>query len=72
MNGKFAVFDAAKLFLKVKFPYCTEDEMAEMERTINTAFSDIQSNATLKKALTVYKHTHKKVMLVVLIFVNRT
>ncbi|VDD96057.1 unnamed protein product [Enterobius vermicularis] len=46
---------------KVKFPYCTEEEMAEMEKTINTAFNDIQSNETLKKALSVYKHTHKKV-----------
>uniref|UniRef100_A0A0N5A8W4 DUF4200 domain-containing protein n=1 Tax=Syphacia muris TaxID=451379 RepID=A0A0N5A8W4_9BILA len=46
---------------KVKFPYCTEEEMEEMDRTINLSFNDIQSNATLKKALTVYKHTHKKV-----------
>uniref|UniRef100_A0A914XMV8 Uncharacterized protein n=1 Tax=Plectus sambesii TaxID=2011161 RepID=A0A914XMV8_9BILA len=46
---------------KVQFPYCTEEEMANLESTVNSAFNDIQTNATLKKALTVYKYTHKKV-----------
>ncbi|VDK56326.1 unnamed protein product [Anisakis simplex] len=45
---------------KVQFPYCTEEEMSTMNETLNSAFSDIQSNSTLKKALDVYKNVHKK------------
>jgi hypothetical protein len=46
---------------KVKFPYCTEEEMAVLESTVNSAFNDVQSDVTLKKALQVYTTTHKKV-----------
>ncbi|CAD5205364.1 unnamed protein product [Bursaphelenchus okinawaensis] len=46
---------------RVRFPYATEEEMNLMEQTIHTSFSDIQSNASLKRALTVYQNTHKKV-----------
>lgn len=46
---------------RVRFPYATEEEMQLMEQAIHTSFSDIQSNASLKKALTVYQNTHKKV-----------
>lgn len=46
---------------RVKFPYATEEEMAQMEQAIQNAFNDIQSNASLKKALNVYQTTHKKV-----------
>lgn len=50
------------LFLgRVKFPYATEDEMNVMEQAIQSAFTDIQSNSSLKKALTVYQSTHKKI-----------
>lgn len=35
--------------------------MAAMEQAIQNAFNDIQSNASLKKALNVYQATHKKV-----------
>ncbi|KHN79662.1 hypothetical protein Tcan_11781, partial [Toxocara canis] len=45
---------------KVQFPYCTEKEMSLMNETLNSAFNDIQTNSTLKKALDVYKATHKK------------
>ena len=46
---------------RVKFPYATEEEMATMEQAIQNAFNDIQSNSNLKKALTVYQNTHKKI-----------
>ncbi|KAI6174898.1 hypothetical protein M3Y97_00972500 [Aphelenchoides bicaudatus] len=46
---------------RVKFPYATEEEMALMEQAIQNAFTDIQSNASLKKALGVYQNTHKKI-----------
>uniref|UniRef100_A0A915C8K2 Uncharacterized protein n=1 Tax=Parascaris univalens TaxID=6257 RepID=A0A915C8K2_PARUN len=45
---------------KVHFPYCTEEEMSLMNEALNSAFNDIQTNATLKKSLDVYKTTHKK------------
>lgn len=45
----------------MKFPYCTENEMQTMENTVNNAFTDIANNSAYKKALDVYKHTHKKV-----------
>lgn len=48
--------------LKVHFPYCTEEEMSLMNEALNSAFNDIQTNATLKKSLDVYKATHKKVL----------
>lgn len=35
--------------------------MALMEQAIQNAFTDIQSNASLKKALGVYQSTHKKI-----------
>ena len=35
--------------------------MTQMEHTIQNAFNDIQSNASLKKALNVYQLTHKKI-----------
>lgn len=35
--------------------------MEIMEKAIQTAFTDIQSNASLKKALGVYQSTHKKI-----------
>src|SRR5262245_9111119 len=47
--------------LQVKFPYCTEDEMQSLEATVNSAFTDIQSNNSYHKALEVYQNTHKKV-----------
>jgi hypothetical protein len=40
---------------RVKFPYATEEEMTLMEQAIQNAFTDIQSNASLKKALGVYQ-----------------
>ncbi|KAI6225103.1 hypothetical protein M3Y99_01382500 [Aphelenchoides fujianensis] len=46
---------------RVRFPYATEEEMAVFEAAIQTAMSDIQSNASLKKALSVYQSTHKKI-----------
>ncbi|KAE9551223.1 hypothetical protein FO519_005572, partial [Halicephalobus sp. NKZ332] len=46
---------------RVKFPYATEDEMQLMESAIQSAFSDIQSDNNLKKALNVYQNTHKKI-----------
>uniref|UniRef100_A0AC35G3C6 Uncharacterized protein n=1 Tax=Panagrolaimus sp. PS1159 TaxID=55785 RepID=A0AC35G3C6_9BILA len=46
---------------RVKFPYATEEEMTTMEQAIQNAFNDIQSNSNLKKALTVYQNTHKKI-----------
>uniref|UniRef100_A0AC34QW89 Uncharacterized protein n=1 Tax=Panagrolaimus sp. JU765 TaxID=591449 RepID=A0AC34QW89_9BILA len=46
---------------RVKFPYATEEEMAAMEQAIQNSFNDIQSNASLKKALNVYQNTHKKI-----------
>ena len=46
---------------RVKFPYATEEEMTLMEQTIQNAFNDIQSDASLKKALYVYQITHKKI-----------
>ncbi|KAI6177510.1 hypothetical protein M3Y97_00915400 [Aphelenchoides bicaudatus] len=46
---------------RVKFPYATQEEMNQMEKAIHTAFSDIQSNETLQKSLTVYQNTHTKV-----------
>lgn len=45
----------------MKFPYATEEEMTIMENTIQNSFNDIQSNTNLKKALSVYQNTHKKV-----------
>jgi predicted thioesterase len=35
--------------------------MNQMEKAIHSAFSDIQSDETLKKSLTVYQNTHTKV-----------
>ena len=35
--------------------------MATMEQAIQNAFNDIQSDSSLKKALSVYQTTHKKV-----------
>uniref|UniRef100_A0A914PC45 Uncharacterized protein n=1 Tax=Panagrolaimus davidi TaxID=227884 RepID=A0A914PC45_9BILA len=35
--------------------------MSTMEQAIQNAFNDIQSNSNLKKALTVYQNTHKKI-----------
>jgi hypothetical protein len=35
--------------------------MTAMEKAIHTAFSDIQSDETLKKSLAVYQTTHTKV-----------
>ncbi|TKR93070.1 hypothetical protein L596_007598 [Steinernema carpocapsae] len=46
---------------KVNFPYATEEEMAAMEVTVNSAFNDIQTDDSLKKALVVYQATHKKI-----------
>lgn len=51
----------AKFDLQVKFPYCTEEEMANLEQTVNHAFTDIQTNSNLGKAMEVYQYTHKKV-----------
>ncbi|KAI6222236.1 hypothetical protein M3Y95_00963400 [Aphelenchoides besseyi] len=46
---------------RVRFPYATEEEMNLMEQTIQTSFTDIQSNSSLKKSLSVYQSTHKKI-----------
>ncbi|CAJ0577551.1 unnamed protein product, partial [Mesorhabditis spiculigera] len=43
---------------KVQFPYATEDEMTEMENTVNTAFKDVQNDGTIDKAGRVFQETH--------------
>jgi hypothetical protein len=54
--------ESCRIYLgRVKFPYATEEEMNLMEQAIQNAFSDIQSNPSLKKALGVYQSTHKKI-----------
>lgn len=54
--------ESCRIYLgRVKFPYATEEEMSLMEQAIQNAFTDIQSNANLKKALGVYQSTHKKI-----------
>jgi hypothetical protein len=46
---------------KVKFPYCTDAEMADMETALNNVFNDIQTNTSLHKALHIYTKIHKSV-----------
>lgn len=46
---------------KVKFPYCTEEEMAGMESAVNSAFNDIQSKDKYGKSLDIYQNVHKRV-----------
>ncbi|CAJ0577698.1 unnamed protein product, partial [Mesorhabditis spiculigera] len=46
---------------KVQFPYATEDEMTEMENTVNAAFKDVQNDGTIDKAGRVFQETHVKI-----------
>lgn len=46
---------------RVRFPYATPEEISQMEKSLHTAFSDIQSDEQLKKSLAVYQNTHTKV-----------
>lgn len=46
---------------QVTFPYCTEEEMSEMDKCVNNAFTDIQAPDKFKKSLAVFTNVHRKV-----------
>ncbi|CAJ0963906.1 unnamed protein product, partial [Mesorhabditis belari] len=46
---------------KVQFPYATEDEMTQMENTVNSAFKDVQNDSTIDKAARMFQETHVRI-----------
>uniref|UniRef100_A0A915KKL4 Uncharacterized protein n=1 Tax=Romanomermis culicivorax TaxID=13658 RepID=A0A915KKL4_ROMCU len=53
--------ESARVYLgKVKFPYCTEDEIEKLEQCLNNSFSDLQSPDKMEKSTNTFMDVHRK------------